>query len=549
MKKMSRVCLLIFALILHWNMALAADLYVESSGSCGGKTPCYLTIQEALIASNTGDTIKLAEGIYAETFVLNSDKQLILQGGWDVGFTHQTPKTTVIRAPIVTKGSITFQEVVIMEITWPFGNATTADVLNGKTFSNDMGTGLTGIMPNRGGMSYTPTTTDQTIVAGYYNGSGKVEGDANLVPVNIRSGVTIFGVAGNSNIVDTSTGDALPGEILKDRKAWVAGNEITGSMATQTLSAASTTVEAGNYAATTLNAVDPDLATGNIKKNATIFGVVGKTEVVDTTEATNPVVEGRMKTGDVGFVNGNKITGTGTKTLSAANDTVTAGYYEATTLSAVDADLAAANIRCGKTIFGVDGTAGSCVARTGQSACYDSDDDRTDCYGTGQDAEYRWGCDPTVSPVAGWDFGNYKRTSVPCSAGFTDNGDGTVTDNLTGLVWLKNANCGETKTWINALTYCNDLASGDCGLTDDSSAGDWRLPNINELRSLFDPNLFAPYLPTGHPFTGEQTNGYWSSSTAGLSYDSAWGVNLSTAIMGFTFKESSFYVWPVRSGN
>lgn len=223
------VCLLVLGFILNWSMAYAADVYVEPSGSCGGKTPCYYTIQEAINASNTGDTIKLAEGIYAETFVLNSDKQLILQGGWDVGFTHQTPRTTVIRAPIVTKGSITFQEVVIMEITWPFGNATTADVLDGKTFSNDMGTGLTGIMPDRGGMSYTPTTTDQWIAAGYYNGSGKVEGDSDLVSSNIRSGVRIFGVAGNSNVVNTSTGNAASGDILKDKKAWIAGSEVTGT--------------------------------------------------------------------------------------------------------------------------------------------------------------------------------------------------------------------------------------------------------------------------------------------------------------------------------
>ena len=52
------------------------------------------------------------------------------------------------------------------------------------------------------------------------------------------------------------------------------------------------------------------------------------------------------------------VTGTiATRTLSAANDTVAAGYYAATTLSAVDADLAAANIVTGKTIFGVAGSA------------------------------------------------------------------------------------------------------------------------------------------------------------------------------------------------
>jgi len=55
---------------------------------------------------------------------------------------------------------------------------------------------------------------------------------------------------------------------------------------------------------------DSALVTDNIRTGTTIFGVAGKKEVVDTTEATNPVVAGRMKTWDVAFVNGSKITGT-----------------------------------------------------------------------------------------------------------------------------------------------------------------------------------------------------------------------------------------------
>ena len=516
------VCLLVFGFFLNWSMVLAADAYVESSGSCGGKTPCYSTIQAAINAANSGDTIKLAQGIYPETIVLDSDKQLILQGGWDSGFTNQTQGTTAIRAPIVTKGAIAFQELRIMEIAGPMGNAIIADVLDGKTFSSDAGTGFIGIMPNRGVMSYTPTTTDQTIVAGYYNGSGKVVGDSNLVTGNIRSGATIFGVAGDTNVVNTSSGDAVAGEILKDKKAWVAGSEVTGTLATQTLSPDSTTVAAGNYAATTLNAVDPDLATGNIKRGVTIFGVAGKTEVVDTTEATNPVAETRMKTGDVGFVNGSKITGSGTQMLSSANDSVAEGYYVATTLSAVDTDLVASNIRCGKTIFGVSGAIlPACAAKTGQTSCYDTSGVGIDCTGTGQDGEYQKGCDPVVAPLNVAHFGNYNRTSLLCSAGFTDNGDGTVTDNLTGLIWLMNANCDGNKPWEDALTWCKALASGSCDLSDGSSPGDWRLPNINELSTLFDPTLEPPYLPDGHLFTDVRL-GYWSSTTYAISTSWAW---------------------------
>ncbi|GIO35859.1 hypothetical protein J41TS12_07200 [Paenibacillus antibioticophila] len=77
------------------------------------------------------------------------------------------------------------------------GNATVADVLAGKTFSNTTGNGLQGTMPNRGaGGTVTPGTTNQTKAAGYYSSPITVLGDADLVPGNIRSGVDIFGVAG-----------------------------------------------------------------------------------------------------------------------------------------------------------------------------------------------------------------------------------------------------------------------------------------------------------------------------------------------------------------
>ena len=59
---------------------------------------------------------------------------------------------------------------------------------------------------------------------------------------------------------------------------------------------------------------------------------------------------------------------------------------------------------------------------------------------------------------------------------FKDNGNGTVTDNLTRLIWLKNANAFGLRTWEQALSDANALASGSAGLTDGSKAGDWRLP-------------------------------------------------------------------------
>ena len=49
---------------------------------------------------------------------------------------------------------------------------------------------------------------------------------------------------------------------------------------------------------------------------------------------------------------------------------------------------------------------------------------------------------------------------------FTDNGDGTITDNWSKLIWLKNIDCIGKKTWAEALAICQSLANGICGLTD-----------------------------------------------------------------------------------
>jgi hypothetical protein len=119
----------------------------------------------------------------------------------------------------------------------------------------------------------------------------------------------------------------------------------------QNLSAANDTVAAGVYEATTLHDVDGDLAVGNIKTGVVVFGFTGTYD----TSAT-PITAGTVQTGLEGFVNGAKVTGSGTKTLSALTDTVTAGYYAATTLATVDTDLAAANIKSGTVVFGITGT-------------------------------------------------------------------------------------------------------------------------------------------------------------------------------------------------
>ncbi len=74
---------------------------------------------------------------------------------------------------------------------------------------------------------------------------------------------------------------------------------------------------------------------------------------------------------------------------------------------------------------------------------------------------------------ADYDDGYYQKGVAAAGPRFTDNDNGTVTDNQTGLIWLKEGNCFGARNWNDALSACHNLASGSYGLTDGSKAGDW----------------------------------------------------------------------------
>ena len=121
---------------------------------------------------------------------------------------------------------------------------------------------------------------------------------------------------------------------------------------------------------------------------------------------------------------------------------------------------------------------------------------------TGQSASYFAGDDGALKKGMAWP-----------AARFTDNQDGTVSDKLTGLVWMKNAGCIAPALWAGALDAANQLASGACGLTDGSRAGDWRLPNVVELESMVDVSASNPAIPAGSPFTAVSSGIYWTSTS------------------------------------
>jgi hypothetical protein len=361
------------------------------------------------------------------------------------------------------------------------GTAALGDVLNAKTFSSSAGLGVTGAMPNIGAVTLTPSTSDQAIAAGYHNGSGKCEGDPDLVTGNIKSGVNLFGVSGDANVVNTGAATATATDMVSGKTAYVNGSLVTG------------TVTAGS---------------------------------------------------DVNGPNGS--------TTFTIPDAFYAGSKIAT---ANDANLVASNIKKGVNLFGVTGTVQLPPLSTGQ----------TTSRGAGSDGALQKGA----------------------TRAFSDNGDGTITDNTTGLMWEKKedfdnlaVNCTSAAvcpnphdadnryTWsatsqnfdgtvVSVFLAQLNAGSGFAGHTD------WRLPNMNELESLRNAEVFSPAtytaFNTGCTSSCNLTDVnscsctvsyyYWSSSTYQSLLLDAWVVYFLDGGVDFGNKSFNLDARAVRGGS
>lgn len=170
----------------------------------------------------------------------------------------------------------------------------------------------------------------------------------------------------------------------------------------------------------------------------------------------------------------------------------------------------------------------------------------------------------TSDTANAWDvhMGTFAKTSTnkavanhfwPVRKLFKDNGDGTITDTVNNLVWLKNANCFvETLNWDDAMTAASGLSSGRCGLTDGSSAGDWRLPAIDEIAKFF-PMGYRNDALNAAGFTSVVGSVYLSSTTYGTRSNPVipeleWVVDMERGVSGnYDKKLNKGYVWPVRT--
>jgi hypothetical protein len=164
------------------------------------------------------------------------------------------------------------------------------------------------------------------------------------------------------------------------------------------------------------------------------------------------------------------------------------------------------------------------LPQTGQATCYDAVGTIIACATTGQDGDLK----------AGMAWPNPRFVVGPT----TD----CVTDTLTGLVWVR-APVYASYSWYTALAYANNLNL--CGYTD------WRLPNLNELKSMVNSEAANPaaFLNlTAQGFSGIQAAPYWSSTTHAGNLALAWYVFIGGGVDGADKSTLVAFAWPVRAG-
>jgi len=186
-------------------------------------------------------------------------------------------------------------------------------------------------------------------------------------------------------------------------------------------------------------------------------------------------------------------------------------------------------------------------------------------YFPNNNAEYWWTSERQANDTnkiwvtnAGGGIGNHQRTETVSAGGtkkfqvravrdvqavptviahFTDNGDSTITDNLTNLVWQKFPNT-TAQSWEQALAYSENLTL--------ANTTDWRLPNIKELQSLNDESVIQPSVTLPY-FQNIGVKKYWSSTSLPNQTTKAWYWDTQFGITTYDIKTNLNYVVCVKT--
>jgi len=226
------------------------------------------------------------------------------------------------------------------------------------------------------------------------------------------------------------------------------------------------------------------------------------------------------------------------------------------------------------------------------TACIDSVSDtaiqsfvtaHTDAVAAALDGGTLAGGFPATGQTTAYGTGSDGDVQAGAALSYTDNGDGTITDNNTGLMWEKKDDSGgihdkgNTYTWCGAscfgtnemdgtitstfLDTLNDVGGG--GASCFAGYCDWRVPNYKELTSILDLEVFFPSVDPAFHQSGTCTgcldvtlasctctdsSNYWSSTSTASNSVNAWGVSFNEGRVVVGVKAGTLRVRAVRGG-
>jgi len=148
--------------------------------------------------------------------------------------------------------------------------------------------------------------------------------------------------------------------------------------------------------------------------------------------------------------------------------------------------------------------------------------------------------------IAGYHLPSDRKAkkSISADVRFIDNGDGTIADTKSGLIWVKNPHTDMLEQFKGEMPW--RAAINACKALDFAGYNDWRLPTVEELRGLVDYTKHEPAIDKVF-FSDTKSSWYWTSTTVAGYPGLAWSVYFYYGYVYGYNKDINNYVRPVRS--